>query len=144
MLPKMPTEALERYVFEKISIRGRALAAAVQLVGSIDGLANAIGNRNELIAEFRETSPDQRLAKYLGLRSAEGVVDERYRASVAGIFDQTNDCIFFSRILAEDLLKYGNRLRGGHLRRFRVGLPKLDGGDWSKAETSGLMPSADL
>jgi chaperonin GroES len=144
MLPKMPTEAFERYVFEKISIRGRALAAAVQLVGSIDGLANAIKTLNELIAEFRETPPDQRLAKYLSLRSAEGVVDDRYRAAVAGIFDQTNDCIFFSRILAEDLLKYGHRLRVRYHRRFRFGLPKLDQADWSKAETAGLMPSAEL
>jgi hypothetical protein len=144
MLQKMPTEVLERYVFEKISVRGRALAAAVQLVGSIEGLANAIANRNEIIAEFRGTSPDQRLAKFLGLRSAEGVVDGRYRASVAGIFDQTNDCIFFSRILADDLLKYGNRLRRRHRRRFRLGLPKLDGADWSSVEAAGLMPSAEL
>lgn len=141
---KLPTEALERYVFEKISIRSRALAAAVQLVGSIDGLANAIESRNELIAEFRETPVDQRLAKYLGLGSAEGVVDHRYRATVAGIFDQTNDCIFFSRTLAEDLLKYGRRLRRRHHRRFRFGLPKLDQLDWSRAEAGGLMPGAEL
>ncbi len=107
MLPKMPTELLERHVFEKISIRGRALAAAVQLASSIEGLAKAIENRNGLIDEFRELPQDRRLSFYLGLRSAEGIIDDRYGATIRGIFDQTNDCIFFSRILAEDLLKYG-------------------------------------
>jgi hypothetical protein len=67
MLPKMPLEVLERYVFEKVSIRGRALAAAVQLVGSIDGLANTIANRNELIVEFREMLPDQNWQNTWGL-----------------------------------------------------------------------------
>jgi len=144
MLPKMPTELLERYVFEKVSIRGRALATAVQLASSIEGLAKAIENRNGLIDEFRGLPLNQRLNYYLGLRSAEGIIDERYGATVAGIFDQTNDCIFFSRVLAEDLLKYGNRLRGRHLRRLIFGLPKLEGADWTKAATSGLMPSDEL
>jgi chaperonin GroES len=144
MPPKMPTEVLERHVFEKISIRGRALAAAVQLVGSIDGLAKAIEFRNDLISEFRDTSPDQRLIKYLGLRSTEGVVDERYHSVIVGIYEQADECIFFSRILAEDLLKYGERLRRRHLRGLRLGLPKFDGADWSNVENSGLMPSADL
>jgi chaperonin GroES len=143
--PKMPTELLERCVFEKISIRGRALAAAVQLVGSIDGLASAIEGRNDVIKEL-QGAPDRKLReeKYLGLRSAEGVTDDRYRASIKGIFDQTNDCIFFSRILAEDLLKYGNHLRKRCVRRLMLGLPKLAAADWSTAERAGLMPSADL
>src|SRR6516164_2632197 len=48
---RAPTEALERHVFEKISLRGRALVAAVTLVGAIDGLDKSIKYRNDLIAE---------------------------------------------------------------------------------------------
>ncbi|MEA2876765.1 MAG: hypothetical protein QOF14_1961, partial [Hyphomicrobiales bacterium] len=55
--PKMPTELLERQLFEKIAIRGRALAAAVDLVGVIDGLEQAIEQRNDLINEFRAAAP---------------------------------------------------------------------------------------
>jgi hypothetical protein len=68
---KMPSELLERCVFDKITISGRALAAAVTLVGSIDGLDKSIKFRNELIAEFAKMSPipPKVLAeKYLGLR----------------------------------------------------------------------------
>jgi hypothetical protein len=41
---RLPTELLERCVFEKISIRGRALAAAVDLLGEIDGLARLLAD----------------------------------------------------------------------------------------------------
>jgi hypothetical protein len=97
-----PIQILERYIFEKISIRGRALAAAVDLVGAIDGLEKSIKYRNNLIAEIHKESPvDPRLLaeRYFGLRNANGATDERFRASVDAIYAQTDDCIFFSDFL---------------------------------------------
>src|SRR5262249_50066987 len=91
-----PIQVLERYVFEKISIRGRALAAAVDLVGAIDGLEKAIKYRNDLIAEVHKESPVQaeRLAeRYFGLRNASGVTDERFKMNIEAIYSQTDDCI---------------------------------------------------
>ena len=63
-----PIQVLERYVFEKISLRGRALAAAVDLVGAIDGLEKAIAYRNNLIAEVRKEGPVQ-AERYFGWES---------------------------------------------------------------------------
>jgi hypothetical protein len=44
----LPTQTLERLIFEKISIRGRALVAAVEVISCIDALEKSIGYRNEL------------------------------------------------------------------------------------------------
>jgi hypothetical protein len=38
----LPTESLEKQIFERISIQGRALAASVELVGAIDALDKSI------------------------------------------------------------------------------------------------------
>jgi hypothetical protein len=138
-----PIQVLERYVFEKISIRGRALAAAVDLIGAIDGLEKAITYRNDLIAEVQKQSPvpPNLLAdRYFGLRNANGVTDERFKMNIEAIYNQTDDCIFFSRILGDDLLTYGNRLRRKNAWKYRLGLPKLKGADWSQAQGQGLMP----
>jgi hypothetical protein len=139
----VPIQVLERYVFEKISIRGRALAAAVDLVGAIDGLEKSIKYRNDLITEIQKDSPlqgDLLAERYFGLRNANGVTDERFKANVEAIYNQTDDCIFFSRILADDLLDYGNRLRRKNTWKYWLGIPELKGVDWSAPQAQGLLP----
>jgi len=143
---KAPTEVLERLLFERISIRGRALAAAVDLVGAIDGLDKSIIYRNDLIAEIQKEAPHAPAAlaaKYFGLPTEEAVIDNKYPASVEAIHTQTDDCIFFSRVLADDLLEYGTKLRRRHVWRFRISLPKLGKADWSMAEDEGLLPQME-
>jgi hypothetical protein len=145
--PKMPAELLERCVFEKITIRGRALASAVDLIGAIDGLEKSIKYRNDLIAEIQKLSPvpPKLLAeKYLALKNEDGIIDEKFRASLTAIVNQTDDCIFFSQILADDLLTYGKRFRRKHSIGLRLGLPKLQQADWSVAKAHGLIPPAKL
>jgi hypothetical protein len=141
-----PINVLERYVFEKISIRGRALAAAVDLIGAIDGLEKSIKYRNELIADIHKESPHQAdllAEQYFGFRNANGVADERFLVSIEAIYNQTDDCIFFSRILADDLLTYGNGLRRKNAWKYSLGVPKLKGADWAKSDKDGLLPSKD-
>lgn len=142
-----PISVLERYVFEKISISGRALAAAVDLVGAIDGLGKSISNRNDLISEVRKDNPHEAnmlAERYFGLRNVNGVTDERFRMTVEAIYNQTDDCIFFSRILADDLLKYGSRLRKKNAWKYRLGVPKLKPANWGIAERDGLLPPSEL
>jgi hypothetical protein len=134
----LPVQNLERYVYEKIALGGRALAASADLAGSIDALEESIQVRNTVIVEIhkeRDTIPDELLAeRYFGLRSAHGLTDERFKASIETIYRQTDDCIFFSRILAEDLATRGDRLRRKNAWRYWFGLPKVMKADWSKVE----------
>jgi hypothetical protein len=138
-----PAEALQRMIFEKTSIRGRALAAVVDLVGVIESLRLAIESRTQLSSEIRnkkdKTDADL-AAMYLGLKTSDGHIDERYRTTVEALYLQTDDCIFFSRTLASDLGTYGNSLRRRYLWRYWLWLPKMQDADWSMAEASGLIP----
>ncbi|MDB5599274.1 MAG: hypothetical protein JWN71_1318 [Xanthobacteraceae bacterium] len=140
-----PTHLLERHIFEKTSVRGRAVAAAVSLIQAIDDLNHAIKYRNEQIDEIRAASPlpRRRLAEiYLGLPSSEGDVDERFSAGVLAISLHTDDCIFFSHILADDLLLYSRKLRKRYAWRYRLPIRPFGKVDWTIAETEGLIPPA--
>lgn len=139
----LPHAALETQLFEKTSVGGRAIVAAVDLFGAFEGLQKAIDYRNELIAEFHSKSPidhEKMVELYFGVPTRDGVTDERFSATVKGITLQTDDCIFFSRILADDLVAYGKRLRRRYAWRFRLRVPKFEGANWRIAEQQGLIP----
>lgn len=138
----VPASLLERYVFEKMTIQGRGLATAVQLVSAIDGLARAIAYRNDLVADFHATAPMTPLMlaeRYLGLRTADGVIDDRLPGNVEALFQQADDCIFFAKLLADDLLEHGNKLRRHYSWRI-ARLPRPRVADWTIAERAGLIP----
>ncbi|MFO1097950.1 MAG: hypothetical protein U1E81_06665 [Xanthobacteraceae bacterium] len=143
LLPlKTPTEILETYVFEKISIRGRALAAAVDLVSAIDSLDKSMKYRNDLIAEIQQAKPPPELLilRYFGQKTAEGTIDERFRLNIKALYAQPDNCIFFSRVLADDLYDYAVHLRRKNAWKLRFNFPKLSRVDWSIAERADLIP----
>jgi hypothetical protein len=137
-----PMENLERLIFDKVSIRGRGLAAAVELAAAIDYLNKSVLYRNALIDEFRkeQLSQQQKIDRYFGLPT-QGVADQRFSTNVEAISKQTDDCIFFSRALADDLLTYGRQLRRRYRWKYLNPLPGIEGADWSRAEAAGLLPS---
>ncbi len=140
----LPIQTLERLVFEKISIRGRALVAAVEVISCIDGLEKSIIYRNELIADFQKQPMTQRqmMERYFGLQVRQiDMVDERFASNVDALYNQIDDCIFFSRILADDLFEYGVHIRKRFAWRYRLPVPKLTRDDWTPAEMKGLMPN---
>ncbi|WP_440640095.1 hypothetical protein ACSHT2_01645 [Bradyrhizobium sp. PUT101] len=139
----VPIDELKKTVFEKTSIRGRGLVALVDLASSIEGLSEAMESRTELAHEIRNRSnktDEDVAALYFGIRMQNGHIDERYSTNVDAIYRQTDDCIFFSRILAYELVQYGNSLRRRHMWRYWLGLPKMRDADWSKAQAEGALP----
>jgi hypothetical protein len=143
--PASPHGALEKMIFEKTLVRGRALAALVTLVGAIDGLGISINARNDMV-ENRRTAPwndRERLEFFLGLRSATGVIDERFPTNMAAITAQIDDCIFFAKTLAADLAQYANNLRRKERWFYRLRVPNIAEANWSYPEKLGLMPKED-
>lgn len=139
---KTPIDSLEKLILEKVSIRGRGLAAVFELAASIDVLRIIVEGRNALIQEFQtSTKTDhQKLEMLLGLRTSAGVVDERFRTNVEALLLKTNDCIFFARILSDDLHKYGRILYKRYRWRFRLKRFLPEQVDWSPAALNGLLP----
>jgi hypothetical protein len=142
----LPTESLEKQIFERISIQGRALAASVELVGAIDALDKSIQYRNDLIVEIKQQSPMpplQLALRYYGLRAQGDIIDDRFQSNIQALHAQTDDCIFFARKLADDLFNYGTRLRRRNAWKYRLGIPKMVREDW-KFVDKGLMPDESL
>ena len=136
-----PQSALEKMIFEKTLVRGRALAALVTLVGAIDALGIAIKLRNEMVDNRRKAqwNDQERLDFFLGLRTSAGVIDERFPSNLAGIVAMTDDCIFFAKVLASDLVRYSNKLKRTEGRFYRLRLPTLAEPNWYP-ESQSLMP----
>jgi len=141
----VPIQVLERCVYEKISVSGRALAALSDFTSAIDGLKESTKYRNEWIEEVRkEQLPDDLLAeRYFGLINPTGMTDQRFKGNIEAIYSQTDDCIFFPLILAEDLSKRGNQLRRKNRWKYWFGLPKTMKADWSTARAQGLILKDD-
>lgn len=137
-----PHVALEKMIFEKTLVRGRALAALVALVGSIDGLAISFKARNEMVDNRRTAkwNDQERTEFFLGLRSATGVIDQRFPSNLEAITAQTDFCIFYAKTLATDLAQYANNLRRKEGQFYRLRVPKIEETNWSYPEKLGLMP----
>jgi hypothetical protein len=141
--PRAPIDSLEKLVIEKISIRGRGLAAAAELASAIYDFEKIMNDRANLIEEFRSgqnKTERQKLEMFLGLRTSAGVIDDRFRSNMEALFLKTNDCIFFAYILSNDLHKYSNRLYKRFRWRFRLARLKQDSTNWSFAISTGLLP----
>jgi hypothetical protein len=149
--PKVPTELLERSIFEKLTVRGRPLVTVVALINAIEGLRTLINDRNACIEEWRVREsipggwavPDVRKFElYFGVRNAAGgPVDERFLTFLRGIYKQTDDCIFFARMLELDLFEYAGALHRKNRWKYRLGLAAPYATDWSIAVDQNLMPS---
>jgi hypothetical protein len=141
---KFPGELLEKMVFEKCAVGGKGLAAVISLTAAIDDLRNSIDYRNGLISEFREQAATmtelERIQFYVGA-SRTGQVDNRFPHNVTALSKQTDDCIFFCMVLADELLRRGDKLwASSKWKLFRLGVPKLEPADWTKPREANLLP----
>ena len=75
------------------------------------------------------------LAFYFGLTDRAGNTDQRFSDSLTGIVSSVDDCIFFSRLLCDELSKHGKKIKG----RLGRGAPKVNEPQWEKAERDNLM-----
>lgn len=138
----VPDERLQKIVFEKISIVGKPINLASVLVRSIHALGQSIAKRNQLIEKFREIDRDDHDTKtrlYFGLPDEHGHVDENYPSVMKAISNQTDDCIWFSKALIEELSKHGEKLKKTYEREFRGQPPNVTSVDLSLVE-EGLLP----
>jgi hypothetical protein len=135
---------LETLVLEKMSATVRARSASVALTRSAEQLNECIGQRNDLLKRLQEMPNNERLARMFGLPLPDGV-DNLYRDYVHGIYDYTDDCIHFSRVICEDLAAHGHRVRETYQaclrRRSRRHVMQVPEITWPRTE--GLIPPKD-
>jgi hypothetical protein len=139
-LPILPDDRLLAILFEKVSITDRALHVATTLCQEIAELRKTFERRNEVIGRFPSLTDDQKARLYFGLQDSNGHVDENYRNSVSSIYDKTDNCIFFSWLLCQDLHLHGAKISKhiGKMPWRRA--PSAHRASFAVAEQNGLMP----
>ena len=144
-LLNFPTDRLMSTVFEKCLVNMKCMSLAVQMHSSAEELRTSIKVRNDLIENFQKNKPPthaERIQFYFGY-PGQGFVDQRFRNNLDALAHQVDDCIIFSMMLCEELLKRYNAVHGRYKYTFRLGLNKMIPGDWSEPRARGLVPARE-
>lgn len=143
-LTQHPIDTLRKQVFEQLTVGGRPLSLVASLIQAIEWLNSSIERRNQLIEKFKETRAPENPnfpAIYFGLPMSAGEVNLDYPNTVDGIYSYTDDGIFYSHLLCQDLNEHGKDLATDFKKRFRGKAPRINEADYQIAQDSGLMPS---
>ncbi len=145
-LPPFAIDTLRQLVFEKLSLDERRPLMLVTTLGeTVHGLNTSIANRNELIASYKATNfaPNELLFLYFGLpHSGSRITNEEYPSLIDAIYRQTDDGIFFSKLLCGDLVEHNRRLVERFKQRFKKVAPTIiDKPDFTKPENAKLIPN---
>jgi hypothetical protein len=142
----LPLDTLRHQIFEKISLSNRrALMLVTSLTETVHGLNTSINNRNRLIASYHTAgmSSDDLLPLYFGLpQPRTHVINKTYPDLIDAIYKQTNDGIFYAKLICNDLFAQNGQLAGRFKKRFgRSALVSMDKPDFAVPEGEGLMPN---
>jgi hypothetical protein len=147
ILPSFPlVDILRSQIFATLSLDNRRpLMLMNALIETVDGLNTSVTNRNRLINAWRtdNLSSEDILPLYFGLaNSSTRIVNQEYPALMDAIYQHTDDGIFYSKALCDDLYQHNVRLSNRFRRRFRKAAPgTIDKPDFTISQDAGLMPS---
>lgn len=127
---RVPTEAVQKILVDRVNTPTRALALMAVLDRTIHALNNYLKMRNDMCEEFRKSGVLPQL--YYGLRTDKGA-DERYSSAMKAIQMYTDDAIHFSKELGDELVVYANEEKAKLSRRHRKKVPIIVSADFSKA-----------
>jgi hypothetical protein len=140
--PSLPVDTLKTLVFDRISAFGKALSLVVQIENAIAGLSRSTEERRGLIADFKTHPMDDAWAfRYFGEKSPSGHTHREYADLVDVISSFTDDVIYFSGSLVEELVAHAQILHDAFSKRYGQGAPKVSSPDFSGPKKSGLYPS---
>jgi hypothetical protein len=126
---RTPISHLQDIVFKNISAPVRAVNVVAVLDRTILEIETFHKERNGLCDEFRErgVNPDQ----YFGFATDKGA-DQRYSSVLHNLTQYTDDAIYFSRLLGDDLRTYANGLKALLPYKQKARAPVITSADFSK------------
>lgn len=137
--PEVPIDVLKELVFNKISAGGRVLSAVAELNASNEGVRNSMQNRRELIEKFKCFDKEDIANPYFGLTMPNGNTDQEYSDTIKLMYSYVDDSIFFSHLICNELMKYGNDLRTKY-KKFSKNAPKVNDASFRVPLESKLIP----
>lgn len=140
--PTLPIAVLEELVFNRLTVFGRPLSIVSTLAQSIVEMKEAYAKREEIIMAFRSrsSSTEDFVMHYFGLPDASNVTNRDHPDILSAMSEYTDDCIFFSSLLCEDLTTHGRSLRALYKKKFGKGAPEISYADFSGGRASGTVP----
>lgn len=139
--PLLNTEMLQSLIYSQIS-NNFAIKAFSALDQSITNVKNANSQRNTLIEEYRSIPNGQAALRFLyfGQPHQAAGIDDRYRATLATIYDSLQDGIYLSMNLSLLLCEHSARLGKRYKKEFGRPTPKAQSVDFSRLAERGLLP----
>lgn len=138
-----PIATIQDIVLSRLSTVGRTISAVTALADSVGNLNGALSKRNELLNIFKNKQFPEGATfhhMYLGLPYGETHTNQEYGGSVEAISLYTDDIIFFSIKLCEDLRNHGEVLKKRYRSRLRGSPPRISAVDFEKPRQDGLVP----
>lgn len=140
----VPIERITDKIFDIATLSGRPRGAISVLRQSLSSLNDTIATRNAVLAELIASglTMSEKVPIIFAVPK-NGSIDGRLEAAVKNIYERTDDCIYYSWILIEDIAKQGRRVRAQFGRKMRRRLPNVHAPIFSEAVRLGLMPAED-
>lgn len=138
-----PMEELSGQLYGKLTLNGRPLAALAELFQASHTLKSLAEDHSRLTHEFKGKPDSYTIPIYLALETAEGI-DSRYEHLCHGSLQIIDDLIFFSDVLANDLIAYGHRQVKFAPRRQRRFLPEVNAPGRLLPEYTHLIPTHEI
>ncbi len=108
-IPDSPIHALEELVAQRIGPSVHAGSVVQFLKTALEGFKASLIRRQEIIRYLSKLSEQEKALRYFGLKY-EGNIDENYPDVMMALSAQCDDCIYFSMLLGELLVKHGDQL----------------------------------
>lgn len=138
-----PIATIQDIVLSRLSSVGRTISAVTALADAVKNLNSALSKRNELLSAFKNHQFPKGADfehMYLGLPYAETHKNQEYGGAIKGISLYTDDMIFFSIKLCEDLRDHGEILKKRYKSRLRGIPPRITTVNFEKPRQAGLVP----
>lgn len=145
-LPELstPIKTLEEIVFSRLSTIGRPLSLSAAIVNATQDLNTSILKRNELTKTFKENNfpiGASLLTMYFGLPYDSGHVNQEFGDTVEAISFYTDDVIFFSVLLCNDLREHGLSIAARYKKTLKTSPPPVNQATFDEPRQNGLIPS---
>lgn len=136
---KASVEQLRQLMFVNINLEVRPISLVNLLDRSVEQHSQIIEALNKLVLGYEQQrfNSEQLAAVYFGLRVGTRV-DDRYPTTLAALAMGTDDCIFFSKLLGDELAEHGKMVAARLPKRLRG---RRVMANFSRAERDSLMPN---
>jgi hypothetical protein len=95
-----------------------------------------------IYADFKKRLPateKEKIELYVGTYTGDSV-DLRFGHNMDALLHQVDDCIFFSMLLAYELLAREKKVHARNRWKYRLSVPRQFSADWSLARQENLIP----